>query len=155
MATRDEVHAKYGAAMEAAQMFEAEVGLLILCVESLEKGLYREPDRAAAKDLIANIDSQALGQLLHRVRKQVTLLAHIDERFKSGLKARNMLAHGFFHYHSEKIKEEAGRATMVRDLEVFRAQLEAAWQSSIGATRLAVGEIINRKKAERSVSKPT
>ena len=38
VATRDELYAKFGVTAEAAQLFETELGPLILCVRGLEEG---------------------------------------------------------------------------------------------------------------------
>lgn len=52
MASRDELYAKFGMTAEAAQLFELELGTLLLCVRGLEAGWHVLPDGATATEVL-------------------------------------------------------------------------------------------------------
>jgi len=52
MADRRELYAKYGIAAEAAQLFETELGTLLLALRGLENDWHLVPDGAAAKAVL-------------------------------------------------------------------------------------------------------
>ena len=56
MIDRHELYAKYGIAAEAAQLFETELGTLLLCVRGLENGWHIVPDGAEARKVLDAID---------------------------------------------------------------------------------------------------
>ena len=49
MMDRHELYAKYGIAAEAAQLFETELGTLLLCLRALDNGWHLVPDGEAAR----------------------------------------------------------------------------------------------------------
>ena len=130
MAERHELYAKYGIAAEAAQLFETELGTLLLCLEGIENGWHISPDGTAARNVLDSIDRKTLGQLLKALKKHTPLDDNIEEQFSSALEARNRLMHGFFEKHNFKIQTESGRAEMIAALNYLHGELFKAWQSA-------------------------
>jgi hypothetical protein len=127
MATRDDLYAKFGITAEAAQLFETELGTLLLCLQAQRERWHEMPDGAAAA-FLDQIDRKTLGRLLADVKLHVRFEDGAEEFFASALEARNRLIHGFFERHNFKIQTDDGRDKMVADLEELHIELFAAWQ---------------------------
>jgi len=91
VATRDDLYAKFGITAEAAQLFETELGTLLLCARGLESGWHVVPDVASGRDLLREIDRSTLGGLLTKLKRHVEIDDHLSARFASALAARNRL----------------------------------------------------------------
>ncbi|MDX8500235.1 hypothetical protein RFM99_17645 [Mesorhizobium sp. VK4C] len=105
MATRDELYAKFGITAEAAQLFETELGSLLLCARGLERGWHHQGDPDDARKLLDHIDRSTLGQLLGTLKNCVSLDHGLVDRFASALKARNRLFHWFYKTHALKFRQ--------------------------------------------------
>ncbi|MBN9514555.1 MAG: hypothetical protein J0H97_14210 [Alphaproteobacteria bacterium] len=138
MATRDEVYAKFGITAEAAQLFETELGTLLLWAHGIQNDWHVEPDRETARATLQQINRSTLGQLLIRVRTHVDLDDDIEDRFTAALEARNRLNHGFYERHNIKIQTEEGRDAMLADLVCLHDVLFDAWQIASAMTGLAM-----------------
>jgi hypothetical protein len=130
MADRHELYAKYGIAAEAAQLFETELGTLLLCLRALDEGWHIVPDGEAAREVLDEIDRSTLGRLLHRLKRHIKIEGDLEESFSSALEARNRLMHGFYERHNFKIQTEDGRREMVADLDALHGELFAAWRTA-------------------------
>ena len=128
MATRDELYAKFGITAEAAQLFETELGTLLLFAKGMKGGWHLTPDPDAGRKLLAEIDSHTLGRLLGRVRGEIEFADELEAELLSALKARNLLNHGFYERHNFKIQTDEGRALMVDDLENLHTELFQIWR---------------------------
>ncbi len=128
MIDRHELYAKYGIAAEAAQLFETELGTLLLCVRGLENGWHIVPDEVKARKVLDAIDRSTLGRLLNSLKRHITIEESLEKCFLSGLQARNQLMHGFFEKHNFKIQSEDGRKEMIANLENLYGELFKAWQ---------------------------
>jgi len=95
MATRDELYAKFGITAEAAQLFETELGTLLLSVSAIENDWHATPDPVSARKALDQIEAHTLGRLLGVLKGKVAFDEHLAERFASAQKARNRLNHGF------------------------------------------------------------
>jgi hypothetical protein len=148
MADRRELYAKYGIAAEAAQLFETELGTMLLCFRALEKDWHIVPDRAAAREALDSIDRSTLGRLLNDLKRFVTIEADLEKNFSSALRARNRLMHGFFERHNFSIQNEDGRREMIADLDRLHGELFAAWRA---ADRLstALSAVVRQGAQER------
>lgn len=134
MIDRHELYAKYGIAAEAAQLFETELGTLLLCIRGLENGWHVVPDGAKARKVLDSIDRSTLGRVLNTLKQHAAIEGDLAECFSSGLQARNQLMHGFFEKHNFKIQSESGRKEMIADLENLHGELFTAWQSAAKLT---------------------
>ena len=130
MANRHELYAKYGIAAEAAQLFETDLGTLLLCLRGLAEGWHVVPDGEAARDVLVSIDRSTLGRLLNDLKRHIKVEGDLEEGFMLGLTARNRLMHGFFERHNFKIQTEDGRREMIADLDRLHGELFAAWQTA-------------------------
>lgn len=128
MADRHELYAKYGIAAEAAQLFETELGTLLLALRGLENDWHLVSDGAAARDVLDTIDRSTLGRVLNDLKRHITIEGDLEEGFSSALKVRNRLMHGFFERHNFKIQTKKGRREMVADLDRLHGELFAAWR---------------------------
>lgn len=128
MATREQLYAKFGETAEAAQLFETELGTLLLCVQGLERGWHAAPDGGASEKLLHDIDRSTLGQLLAKLRLSISFDEAVTGQFASALKARNRLNHGFYERHSFAIQSDGGRDAMLEDLSALHDELFDAWR---------------------------
>lgn len=145
MASRDELYAKFGITAEAAQLFETELGTLLLCARGLANGWHVVPDCESGRDLLRDIDKSTLGGLLSKLKKHVEYDEDLSTRFASALVARNRLNHGFYERHNFKIQTDEGRDVMMADLEALHDELFTAWQLAGAMTSLA-SEVIMRER---------
>ena len=130
MADRHELYAKFGIAAEAAQLFETDLGTLLLCLRALDNGWHLVPDGEAARQVVDEIDRSTLGRLLHNLKRHIKIEGDLEEGFMSALAARNQLSHGFFEKHNFKIQTEEGRREMIADLDRLHGELFAAWRAA-------------------------
>lgn len=134
MATRDELYAKFGITAEAAQLFETELGTLLLSVNALENGWHVTPDPVRGRKTLDQIEAHTLGRLLGVLKGKAAFDDHLAERFVSALTARNRLNHGFYERHNFKIQTDEGRDVMIADLEKMHEELFQVWQIASGLT---------------------
>ncbi|WP_422010389.1 hypothetical protein [Reyranella sp.] len=145
MATRDQLYAKFGITAEAAQLFETELGTLLLCARGLESGWHVIPDGESARDVLREVDRSTLGGLLSKLKRYVDFDENLSARFASALAARNRLNHGFYERHNFSIQTDEGRDEMLADLETLHGELFTAWQLA-GAMTSMVSNIIVRER---------
>jgi hypothetical protein len=141
VASRDEVYAKFGITAEAAQLFETELGTIILGISGLQNGWYVVPDVVRARSTYVDINRKTLGQLITNLKKHIDLSDDLETRFKSALDARNRLIHGFYERHNFKIDSDQGRDEIIIDLEILHQELFNAWQVA-GAISSIIFELI-------------
>jgi hypothetical protein len=152
LATRDELYAKFGVTAEAAQLFETELGTLLLCARGIEHGWHVEPDPDSARKLLDEIDRFTLGRLLGNIKKCVAVDEGLADRFASALKARNRLFHGFYEKHNFKIQTDEGRDAMIADLEVLHEELFSAWQVASAMTALSTAFVLETRDHNSEIS---
>ena len=141
MATRDEVYAKFGITAEAAQLFETELGTLLLWAYGLRNDWHVTPDGERARAALQDINRSTLGRLLTTLKNHIHLGDDLESRFASALQARNRLNHGFFEKHNFGIQTEEGRDAMLADLECLHNELFNAWQVASAMTKVAMQAI--------------
>lgn len=141
MPERLELYAKFGLTAEAAQLFETELGTLLLCLQGRQERWHEAPDGAAARAFLDRIDRKTLGQLLKDAKVHVSFEGGAEDLFTSALSARNRLSHGFFERHNFRIQTSEGRAKMVADLEQLHTELFTAWRVASSISEAMVGEL--------------
>lgn len=149
MATREALYAKFGITAEAAQLFETELGTLLLAAQGLRHGWAAKPDGKHARSVLDGINRSTLGGLITTLKKHVEFSDDLEERFASALQARNKLNHGFFERHNFRIQTEEGRDVMMADLEALHKELFNAWRLASAMTALAMQAIERAKARER------
>lgn len=145
MATRDELYAKFGVTAEAAQLFETELGTLLLCAHGLSRNWHVVPAGDAGRELLRDIDRSTLGGLLTKLKRHVDFDEDLTTRFSSALAARNKLNHGFYERHNFKIQTDEGRDEMMADLEALHNELFSAWRIASAMTSVATEAIKNQQ----------
>ena len=143
MATREDVYGKFGLAAEAGQLFETELGTLLLGAQGLRGGWHITPEPTAGRKLLDEIDRHTLGRLLGRVKTVVTFDESLEADFISALKARNRLNHGFFEKHNFGIQTDEGRDLMMDDIEEIHTELFNAWQA-VSAMTMAIMAVLKK-----------
>ena len=138
MATRDQLYAKFGITAEAAQLFETDLGTMLLALEGQKQQWHLWPDPDHASQFYAQMNRQTLGQLLMSVKKHVEFDDELTTKFASALRARNLLNHGFFERHNYAIQTAEGRDAMLANLEELHTELFEAWQMAQKITELLV-----------------
>ncbi|QQM28870.1 hypothetical protein JET14_10930 [Martelella lutilitoris] len=146
MATRDELYAKFGITAEAAQLFEVELGSLLLCARAIEQDWSFKADPDKARKLLRDIDRSTLGHLLRSLEKCVVLDDGLADRFASALHTRNRLFHRFYESHNFKIQTDAGRDGMMSDLEAMHVELFNAWQIASSMTATATAFLLRLRR---------
>jgi hypothetical protein len=142
MAARDDVYAKFGITAEAAQLFETELGTLLLCARGLQNGWHVKPDGASAQIALDNVSRSTLGGLLTTLKKHVEISDDLVDRFTSAVRARNRLNHGFFEKHNLGIQTDEGRDAMIADLENLHNELFNAWRIASAMTTIAMRVVV-------------
>jgi hypothetical protein len=128
MPERYELYAKFGITAEAAQLFETDLGTLVLMLQAIENDWHNVPDGDAARKVLDSIERSTLGRLLKLLGTHLTLEGGLEDIFSSALIARNRLMHGWFERHNFKIQTSNGRADMIADLDNLHSELFKAWQ---------------------------
>lgn len=128
MASRDDVYLKFGVTAEAAQLLETSLGTLLLGVQGFQKGWHALPQPEEATAALERIEKSTLGALLTKLQELVTFEGDLPAFFRSALKTRNRLMHGFYERHNFKIQTDEGRDAMLADLEAMHTELFNAWR---------------------------
>lgn len=128
MASRDDVYSKFGITAEAAQLLETSLGTLLLSVQGLQEGWHALPQPEEATAALERIEKSTLGTLLTKLQELVTFEGNLPAFFRSALKTRNRLMHGFYERHNFKIQTDEGRDVMLADLEAMHTELFNAWR---------------------------
>ena len=142
MASRDELYAKFGITAEAAQLFETEIGTLLLSIKGEQQEWHINSERTLAEEFLIKIDKSTLGKLLAQMQKlmdaesPITIDDGMKELFESALRARNRLFHGFYLRHNFKIQTDIGRDEMISELEIMHTELFNAWQIASGLSEI-------------------
>lgn len=151
MATRDELYAKFGITAEAAQLFETEIGTLLLGVKGKDERWHTNPKPDEAGEFLAKVDKSTLGNLLRKLQKITESGEHIEigdnlkVRFESALKVRNKLFHGFYERHNFKIQTHEGRSQMIDDLEIMHVELFNAWRLASSVSDIFLNVLTSEK----------
>jgi len=120
---RKDVFAWYGSAAYAAQLFEVELVILMLCHEKLIK-----PD--TTNESIDNLDSRlsrkTMGQLLHELKKRFSISPDFEVLLLSYRDKRNYLAHEFFSENGKNLTSVEGCNKMLVELQGIYESLNEA-----------------------------
>jgi hypothetical protein len=146
MATREEVYAKFGLTAEAAQLFETELGTILLAREGEERGWHLKANPQEAAEFYEKLNRKTLGQVLTSLREYLDLEDQVAKSFELALKARNRLNHGFFERHNFAIYSEGGRDGMIDELETMHQQLVEAYEIA----QPAASQLVARLQAARA-----
>lgn len=150
MAKREVVYAKFGMTAEAGQLFETELGTLLLGVKALEHDWHMRAAPVEARRVLRQIEAHTLGRLLGALRNKVSFDDGTLDCFVAALATRNRLNHGFYERHNFKMQTDEGRDAMMADLEQMHAELFDAWQraSKIADATVELFGELRRKTAE-------
>jgi hypothetical protein len=145
MASLEAVYCKFDEAAEAAQLFETELGMLLLGARGAERGWHIQPEPHVARKALDEIESHTLGMLLKNLKRVMTLDDATVDRLASALKARNRLIHGFFERHNFGNLTEEGRDKMLAELKALHEELYIAWQVAGAMTQLLLDHLMKQK----------
>jgi hypothetical protein len=118
-----DTYAHFGLAVYMAQVLEH--GLVnAMLVASLAGG-----KRLSHADIDAFMDKKfelTLGRLIRDLRAHITVEDSLAQLLGAALEKRNWLAHGYFRERAEVFMSEAGRASMIAELQATRVCFKAA-----------------------------
>ncbi|MBS4713001.1 MULTISPECIES: hypothetical protein [Aeromonas] len=128
MDTEDEqcrdVYAYFGLAIYAAQCLEQAIIQCLLMMDHFPKAVpgYTTQEYWAAQHdaFYEKEESRTMGQLIGRFQKIGIPSEEIEEKLQSSLKKRNWLAHSYFSERAMEFMSEAGRKSMIEELEEAR-----------------------------------
>lgn len=129
MPTIDEVHRKFGAAAEAAQLLETELGSVLFELNALAENLLDINDPERASEMLDQVNSLTFGQLLKRLARKTDCLDVLESQLVQALGERNRLSHKFYRQHNLRRNSSEGRAIMLRDLEHIHDTLLTAYKT--------------------------
>ena len=136
---------EFGQAAEMAQVMEMAAGNLALAYVSLafDPATITDEERQIFKDVINDVNSRTLGNLLKQISKICSVSEGIESSIKEALKKRNYLIHNFFRTHNFAINSQEGRETMIAELrDIFKALNRA--NSILSGMTHTLNEIFNR-----------
>ncbi len=109
-----EMYAWYGLAMFHAQCLEKQLGIVL--ATKYGPGPTRIT-RGQFEDLLNSRFSRTLGQLVREIRKLANLSEGEAEQLQAALVKRNWLAHHYFWDRAVDFMSEAGRDSMIEELQ--------------------------------------
>jgi hypothetical protein len=110
---RRETFARYGLAMYHAQCVEKSLAILVSTVLNKEF-LPSDPDRR--EEIQDEVFSKAIGKLLTRMRKQISVPPNLDSTLDLARHKRNWLAHEYFWARAGELLTARGRDKMIDEL---------------------------------------
>jgi hypothetical protein len=129
MPSIDDVYQKFGAAAEAAQLLETELGTMLFGLNALAENLLETKDSGRAAEILEQVNGQTFGQLLKRLGKKAEFLSALESQLMRALEERNRLCHKFYRQHNLRRNSSDGRAIMLRDLEHIHDTLLNAYKA--------------------------
>src|SRR5438445_10513221 len=108
MPNLDDVYRKFGEASEAAQLIETSLGNVLIGIGATEQDLLGASNPDRARELVEEIDSHTLGQLLRRLATKTQSMTHLEGLLGEALEERNRLSHRFFRQHNLRRNSEQG-----------------------------------------------
>jgi hypothetical protein len=142
MPTLDDVYRKFGAASEAAQLLETQLGTMVLITRGSDAGLFESANPHAARKLYDQVNKDTLGQLLRQASGLHDDLDQAADLLTRALAERNRLAHSFFRQHNFRRNSDSGRALMLQDLESLHDTLLEAYKLVMRVSGIDLGKIV-------------
>lgn len=132
MPSLDEVYRKFGETSETAQVFETELGTMLLHLKAMDEDLLitTNPERASA--ILEGINRLTLGRIISKLKKHAQPGDGLDELtdlFVDALAERNRLSHSFYRQHNLRINSDEGRELMLGDLNSIHTKLTVAYKA--------------------------
>ena len=129
MPTLNDVYRKFGEVSEAAQLFETELGNILIGIGIAEENLLADKNPQRASELFKHINRQTLGQLLKKVNSSIDSASHLETLLLRALDERNRLVHLFYRQHNFRRNSDEGRMLMLNDLESIHSTLLEAYKA--------------------------
>lgn len=149
-----EVFAFFGLASYHAQV--CEKGLVNMAVILQARGSKLTTD--LWDGLFGQFDPRTFGQLLHEIKKKLTINEEDEALLREALKKRNWIAHQFFADFSIDFTLESGRRKMIEELkavttlfmraDICTSRLYESDQKSLGLTGEILEKLITQQQTE-------
>ena len=127
----EDVYRKFGEVSEAAQLFETQLGNILLTIEGIELGLFLADRQEEAREILRRINKSTLGQLLKKIDQRNRSVEHTADLFAGALAERNRLSHSFFRKHNFRRNSSEGCGIMLEDLESIHETLLKAYKVAL------------------------
>jgi len=129
MPTLDDVYRKFGETAEAAQLFETELGNMLLEAHVVEENLVLNKNPARAADILASVNHHTIGKLLTNLKNHTQSLDALEGLLWKAVQERNRLFHSYYRTHNFRRNSEEGRIQMMQDLDVIHHALLDAYKA--------------------------
>lgn len=151
MPTLNDVYLKFGEVSEAAQLFETELGNILIKIGIVEKNLLVDTNPQRASELIKHINRQTLGQLLKKLHRSIDSARHLKALLLRALAERNRLAHSFYRQHNFRRNSNEGRTLMLNDLESIHSTLLEAYKAVMLLSGVDLDSVVIKQLPTRYV----
>jgi len=112
-----------GAAMMDCQSFEYQIALLLYHFSRLGvKGL--DPTKVVL--ILDGQDKRTAGQLIATLKEHVNVSDSIEQALRQALAARNHLMHRVLVDNVERLMDEEGRTSLVKEIRLLRSKVQSA-----------------------------
>jgi len=155
---RRELFGRYGLAMYHAQCVEKSLAILTSCVFHKE---FLKSSIEIREEIQSQSFTKTLGQLIPKLKSQVTIPLNLENNLLEALRKRNWLAHDYFFDRAhdqltpdgnEKIIEElTGLYKFFSDLDCHLMSIIDKWSTKVGIDENIENEIKEMKKKLRGV----
>jgi hypothetical protein len=130
---RRETFALYGLAMYHAQCVEKSLAIMVSSVFNKD---FVDANNPIEREVIQDaVFSKTIGQLITRLRKQVSVPSNLNGKLSEAREKRNWLAHEYFWARSGEIMTIRGREKMICELTEI-----SEWFSNVDACLTAIYE---------------
>ena len=143
-----ETYAHFGLAQYLAQVLEHGIVNALVYLELIPSKVHTKQERTREEwvqhfddFMVKNFDA-TLGRLMKRLREHDVVTGELEASLAPALRARNWLAHGYFRDRASEFITEAGRDTMMAELQEFQNLFEKSdelLEAALKPTRLKYG----------------
>ena len=155
---RRELFGRYGLAMYHAQCVEKSLAILTSCVFQKE---FLKSSIEIREEIQSQSFTKTLGQLLPKLKSQVTIPPNLSNNLLDALRKRNWLAHDYFYDRAHDILTPDGNEKVIEELTnlyTFFSELDFhlmsivdKWSTNVGIAESIENEIKEMKKKLRSI----
>jgi hypothetical protein len=152
---RRETFAHYGLAMYHAQCVEKSLAILVSSVFNKE---FLPSDLNRRDEIQDEVFARTIGQLVTRIRKQISVPLNLDRTLEDARQKRNWLAHEYFWERAGEVVTTRGRNKMIdelTELSDFFSRMDAhlvsiyeKWIKKVGIPQTVIDESLKKLISE-------
>ena len=152
---RRETFARYGLAVYHAQCVEKSLAILVSSVFNKEF-LSSSPNHR--EEILDEVFARTIGQLLTRIRSQISIPPNLNRTLEDARQKRNWLAHEYFWERAGEVMTTRGRSKMIdelTELSDFFSRVDAhlisiyeKWMKRVGIPQTVITENLKKLISE-------